>query len=202
MANQHFLPSILQDQALYLGGGGRIPPYRVPRPYQPWLLDRGSLTRRLIQASAGDFAVKLLRQGHQRATDHEREALQLEQRSWPFLREVALLCQRQPWVFARTVIPTETLQGPARALTRLGSKPLGAVLFNHPAVRRGPIAVCRVTGEGVSDRQAPSPGLWGRQSLFYLYAKPLLVSEYFLEGCPMYQQSTANAAGHQAEETL
>ena len=94
MANQHFLPSILQDQALYLGGGGRIPPYRVPRPYQPWLLDRGSLTRRLIQASAGDFAVKLLRQGHQRATDHEREALQLEQRSWPFLREVALLCQR------------------------------------------------------------------------------------------------------------
>ena len=193
MANQHFLPSILQDQALYLGGGGRIPPYRVPRPYQPWLLDRGSLTRRLIQASAGDFAVKLLRQGHQRATDHEREALQLEQRSWPFLREVALLCQRQPWVFARTVIPTETLQGPARALTRLGSKPLGAVLFNHPHVRRAPIAVYRLNAARVSREFAGQGIIWGRQSVFYLYDKPLLVSEYFLHACPMYSHPVSGS---------
>ena len=202
MPNQHFLPAILQEPALYLGGAGRIPPYQVPRAYRPWLLDPGSLTQRLIRVSQGQFRVQVQRQGHHPATVQERAALQLAGRAWPFLREVLLLCHGEPWVFARTLIPCDSLRGPARALTWLGSKPLGAVLFNHPAVRRGPIAVCRVTGEGVSDRQAPSPGLWGRQSLFYLYAKPLLVSEYFLEGCPMYQQSTANAAGHQAEETL
>lgn len=186
MANQHFLPSILQDQALYLGGGGGNPPYRVPRRYRPWLLDRGSLTRRLIQASDGQFRVKLLRQGHQPATDLERDALQLEQRSWPFLREVALLCHEQPWVFARTVIPAETLQGPARALTRLGTKPLGAVLFNDPNVRRGPIAVYRLDAARVSQDFASDGIIWGRQSVFYLYGKPLLVSEYFLHECPMY----------------
>ncbi|MCP5017600.1 MAG: chorismate lyase [Ketobacter sp.] len=186
MPNQHFLPSILQDQALYLGSGGSNPPYRVPRPYRTWLLDRGSLTRRLIHASDGAFRVKLLRQGHQMATDHEREALQLQQRSWPFLREVALLCHEQPWVFARTVIPVETLQGPARALTRLGSKPLGAVLFNHPHVRRGPIAVYRLDAARVSQDFAGQGSIWGRQSVFYLYDKPLLVSEYFLHDCPMY----------------
>lgn len=189
MANQHFLPAILQDQALYLGGGGCIPPYRIPRAYQPWLLDRGSLTQRLIQASDGDFRVRLLRQGHQHATDHEREALGLKERSWPFLREVALLCQHQPWVFARTVIPSETLQGPARALTRLGSKPLGAVLFNHPHVRRGPIAVYRLDAARVSQDFAGQGIIWGRQSVFYLYDKPLLVSEYFLHACPMYANS-------------
>lgn len=189
MANQHFLPSILQDQALYLGGGGRIPPYRVPRPYRPWLLDRGSLTQRLIRASNGDFRVHLLRQGHQQATDHEREALAQEQRSWPFLREVALLCHDQPWVFARTLIPADTLQGPAKALTRLGTKPLGAVLFNHPNVRRGPISVYRLDAKRVSADFADQGIIWGRQSLFYLYDKPLLVSEYFLHACPMYMET-------------
>jgi len=186
MSNQYFLPSILQDQALYLGGGGGNPPYRVPRGYRPWLLDRGSLTRRLIQASGGEFRVKLLRQGHQSATDHEREALQLAERSWPFLREVALLCHDQPWVFARTVIPAATLKGPARALTHLGSKPLGAVLFNHPHVRRGPIAVYRLDAARVSREFAAQGVIWGRQSVFYLYDEPLLVSEYFLHDCPMY----------------
>ncbi|RLT95067.1 chorismate--pyruvate lyase family protein [Ketobacter sp.] len=186
MANQHFLPAILQDQALYLGGGGRTPPYQVPRRLRPWLLDRGSLTQRLIRASGGEFRVRLLRQGHQQATDQEREALGLEQRSWPFLREVALLCHEQPWVFARTLIPTDTLQGPAKALTRLGTKPLGAVLFNHPHVRRGPISVYRLDAGRVSRELAGQGILWGRQSLFFLYDKPLLVSEYFLHACPMY----------------
>lgn len=182
----HFLPSILQDQAFYLSGGNSVAPYRVPRAYRAWLLDSGSLTRRLIQASAGDFRVELLRQGHQHTTALERETLQLPLRNWPFLREVTLLCHNQPWVFARTVIPNSTLRGPARALTHLGTKPLGAVLFNHPGVQRGPIAVYRINAGRVSRDFAGEGLIWGRQSIFYLINKPLLVSEYFLHACPMY----------------
>lgn len=161
-------------------------PYQIPRAYRGWLLDSGSLTQRLTQESGGQFAVQLLRQGHQQATAQEREALQLEQRNWPFLREVALICAGEPWVFARTVIPNDTLQGPARALTHLGTKPLGAVLFNHPGVHRGPIAVYRVDAGRVSSAFANEGLIWGRQSVFYLQNKPLLVSEYFLHSCPMY----------------
>jgi chorismate--pyruvate lyase len=186
MQAQHFLPSILLDQTLYLGGSGRIPPYQIPQRYRSWLLERGSLTQRLIHASGGEFRVRLLRQGHQQTTAMERAALSLPQRSWPFLREVTLLCQDVPWVFARTVIPTDTLQGPARALTHLGCKPLGAVLFNHPNVRRGPISVYKLDASGISTELAGQGLIWGRQSVFYLFDKPLLVSEYFLHDCPMY----------------
>lgn len=182
----YFLPSVLQDQALYLSGCGCVAPYRIPRAYRSWLLDSGSLTKRLIQASDNQFEVKLLRQGHHQATPQEREALKLEQRNWPFLREVSLVCQQQPWVFARTVIPADTLRGPARALTHLGTKPLGAVLFNHPGVRRGPIAVYKVDAGRVSNTFSQQGLIWGRQSVFYLFNKPLLVSEYFLHDCPMY----------------
>lgn len=184
----HFLPSVLQDQAFYLSGGGSVAPYRIPRHYRPWLLDTGSLTQRLVKASQGAFEVELLRLGHQQTTALERDALSLPQRNWPFLREVALKCHDEPWVFARTVIPNTTLQGPARALTHLGTKPLGAVLFNHPGVRRGPISVLRIDASRVSRTFANQGLIWGRQSVFYLLGKPLLVSEYFLHQCPMYNR--------------
>ncbi|MGB3620783.1 MAG: chorismate lyase [Ketobacter sp.] len=186
MTSQHFLPAILHDQTLYQGGGGRVPPYQIPRSYRDWLLDPDSLTQRLIRESGGEFRVELLRQGHLSTTAQERDALALGLRTWPFLREVTLRCHDQPWVFARTVIPTATLMGPARALTHLGTKPLGAVLFNHPHVRRGPISVYRLNASRLSTVFAHQGLLWGRQSLFYLYDKPLLVSEYFLQRCPMY----------------
>jgi len=197
MAPPYFLPAILHDPTLYLGGGERIPPYRIPRPLRPWLLDPGSLTKRLLAVSGGDFRVQVLRQGHLPANQHERTALALEDRRWPFLREVHLRCHEQPWVFARTVIPQATLQGPARALTRLGSKPLGAVLFNHPQVRRGPIAVYRLQASRISPSCRGNGVIWGRQSLFYLQQMPLLVSEYFLADCPIYHShSTAETDYH------
>ena len=186
----YFLPSILQDRTFYLSGAGSKPPYQVPLPYRSWLLDPGSLTQRLIAESGGQFQVRLLRQGRHQATQQGRDSLGLSQREWPFLSEVILQCRGQPWVFARTLIPSQTLSGPARALTHLGTKPLGAVLFNHPGVRRGPISVCLI-----------ERGIWGRQSVFFLYNKPLLVSEYFLEDCPMYQLDTQLLDNHLRDGT-
>ncbi len=188
--SQPFLPSILHDPTLYRGGHGSVPPYRVPRAYRDWLLDAGSLTRRLIRESHGHFRVQVLRQGFLPAFALERQELGLGQREWPFVREVALLCHDTPWVFARTLIPAATLQGPARALTRLGSKPLGAVLFNDPQVRRGPIAVSRLRAGQLGAPWAAEGEIWGRRSQFFLSGLPLLVSEYFLQACPMYQASS------------
>ena len=52
--------------------------------------------------------------------------------------------RRQPWVFARTLIPARTLRGRGRRLTRLGSRPLGQVLFADPKVRRDPVEIARI----------------------------------------------------------
>lgn len=192
--SQHFLPSILHDPTRYRGGHGSVPPYRVPRPYRDWLLDPGSLTRRLIRESGGHFRVQVLRQGFLPAHAVERHELGLAPREWPFVREVALLCHDTPWVFARTLIPAITLQGPARALTHLGSKPLGAVLFNDPLVRRGPIAVSRLAAAQLGQPWAEEGEIWGRRSCFYLADLPLLVSEYFLHACPMYRCAVPSPA--------
>ena len=184
---QHFLPSILHDPTRYRSDAGNVPPYRVPRAYREWLLDPGSLTRRLIQVSGGEFRVEVLRQGHLAALAMERRELNLGLRERPFVREVALRCHEQPWVFARTLIPATTLKGRARALTHLGTKPLGAVLFNDPQVRRGPIAVSRIQADRFGPPWAGEGEIWGRRSLFFLSGLPLLVSEYFLHQCPLYQ---------------
>jgi len=103
-----------------------------------------------------------------------------------FIREVYLLCDAQPWVFARTVIPTRTLTGPRRRLTRLRGKPLGAVLFADPAMKRSQIEIARIQNgqalfdDATSQLSVTPDEIWGRRSAFFLGGKPLLVSEIFL----------------------
>lgn len=187
-----YMPEILHDAVLFRSGAGSLPPWQVPRTLRDWLLDSGSLTRRLIAVSQGHFRVQLLRQGFMHTLPVERQELGLGLREWPFVREVLLRCHDEPWVFARTLIPASSLQGRVRALTHLGTRPLGAVLFSDPQVRRGPIAVARLRANTLGIGGLPNPELWGRRSLFYLAGMPLLVSEYFLPACPMYASIAKN----------
>lgn len=180
------LPDLLRDVLRFHGGDGGLSPWQVPRSLRDWLLDTGSLTRRLVAVSDGHFRVQVIRRGFLPALPVERQALGLAGREWPFVREVLLHCHDQPWVFARTLIPTTSLQGRVRGLTRLGNRPLGAILFSDPQTRRGPIAVARLRANSLGIDGQPNPPLWGRRSLFYLAGLPLLVSEYFLPTCPLY----------------
>lgn len=163
-----------------------VPHRQVPRHLRDWLLDKGSLTQRLVGLSRGDFQVEVLRRGFRPALPLEQQALATGPRHWPFVREVNLHCFGQPWVYARTIIPTSSLQGRAQGLTRLGNKPLGAILFSDPRIERGPIRVIHLPAPLTPWQQ----DLWGRCSLFYLDRNPLLVSEYFLPPCPMYSRAT------------
>ena len=162
----------------------------VPEPVLRWLLDPASLTRRIQSACPGCFRVEVLFQGWARPQRNEARVLGMRQGSEGFVREVHLLCDDQPWVFARTVIPRTTLTGPRRCLTRLKSRPLGAVLFADPSMQRGPVEIARLSP---CDKLYPDTirlltrrpeTIWGRRSLFTLGGKPLLVSEIFLPGIP------------------
>jgi len=125
------------------------------------------------------------------------ELLVLGSRLWTraLVREVRLLCADVPLVFARTVIPAATLSGRRRRLGRLGSRPLGAVLFADHSMRRGALELaCIRPGQRLFDGATrglaePPDRIWGRRSLFFLDHQPLLVQEIFLPG--VYRQDPA-----------
>ncbi len=155
---------------------------RPCKPLQDWLIDRGSLTARLIAKSEGDFKVEVVRQVIGIPSLDERQALGMKRPALALIREVILCGRGQPWVFARSLLPLASLTGNLRHLRKQGTRPLGAFLFSQPHLARSTIAVARISRDHgylpenlVGDQQ-----LWGRRSVFYLQQKPLLVSEVFL----------------------
>lgn len=169
----------------------RVPGAAVPRPLRNWLLDRGSLTERLIHASHGQFRVEVL---HQRmALPHlsECRALGMPCRQRALVREVILYGQGEPWVYARSIIPVTTLTGRLRSLRKLDNRPLGALLFNDVSMQRGPIDITCTHTDTLKLPTLPEDfqgRVWGRRSVFYLDQKPLLVSEMFLPGFRPYNK--------------
>lgn len=148
--------------------------------WQSWLFDRGSLTHRLIDLSNGHFRVQVLRQDWRNPMPWERNALRLPARHVALVREVALLCNEKPLVYARSVLPTSTLTGENRRLKHLGNKPLGAALFDSPSLERDPLVIApihRLKTNATISKKNPA---YARCSVFYLNNKPLLVSEIFL----------------------
>lgn len=152
------------------------------------VLERGSLTERLRRLAAPQpLSVRVLREGAFEASAIEREYLRLDGVAPTRIREVILGLQCQPWVLARTVMPAAALTGEMRSLVRLGARPLGEWLFARNDVQRGRVDVVRLENAatdaayaGLMEFAPATEPLWGRRSLFYVGAKHLLVSEYFL----------------------
>jgi chorismate--pyruvate lyase len=165
---------------------------RVPARYLPWLLEEGSLTRRLLALCRERFRVAVVEQGYRRPLAEEATALGLAIGRFALVRQVRLLCDGEPWVCARTVIPSATLCGHQRRLAHLGNRSLGAVLFADPTMARGPIEVACVASSTplhalvTAGLASPPPEVWGRRTLFWLQCKPLLVSEFFLPSVAEY----------------
>lgn len=153
-----------------------------PAVLRAWLRDRGSLTRRLQRHSHNDFKVTVIRQGWQRPRLAEARALGIPPAQYALVREVILSGCGQPWVYARSILPAQTLVGPLCYLRRLDNRPLGALLFGNPSIRRGPVVVLRWPQEQLPQglRQRGAPALWGRYSVFHHGRKGILVTEVFL----------------------
>jgi chorismate--pyruvate lyase len=151
-----------------------------------WLLGAGSLTDRLKQACDGCFKVRVLDEGWQRPRLDEARVLDMPTATLGWVRQVQLLCDDEPWVFARTVIPVSTLSGPQRQLAHLGNRPLGAFLFADPGMQRGTVELaCIGRGQAMFNEATVGLGhkpdsIWGRRSVFRVAGKPLLVTEVFL----------------------
>lgn len=153
--------------------------------YVPWLRDHGSLTRR-IQQRCSTFRVQNLYDGLARAPRDETALLGTAERELVYTREVFLLADDKPVVFAHSVVAPHQLRGAWQALQHLGDRSLGSLLFTHPLVTRAPLHFRALkSGDPLYRRAAavlttPPPRLWARRSLFTLHGAPLLVTEVFL----------------------
>jgi chorismate lyase len=159
----------------------RIRPPGLPQDLRPWLLDPGSLTRHLIQASGGDFQVEVLAQRWRRPTLSEARLLDIDTRALALIREVILRGRGQPWVYGRSVMPAQCLRGDLRRLRKLRSSSLGALLFRYPQLQRTPFELARIDARSqLPARLRSDHRLWARRSRFELNGRALIVSETFL----------------------
>lgn len=152
-----------------------------------WLGDAGSLTARL-RARCDDFAVSVLRQGMGRVLPDEAPLLGLKPGDSARVREVLLHADGVPVVYARSVMPLATVRAGSRLFARIGSRPLGELLFANPRIERGELTSARLDARDARQRAAlaaiaahqPPLELWGRRSVFRLRGRALLVTEIFL----------------------
>lgn len=142
-----------------------------------WLLEPGSLTQRLRGRYGESFGVVLLQQRIGAPYAEERMALGLCPGDKAVIREVALMAGDSPVILARSIIPHETIQYADPRLSRLGTQPLGEILFTHPELGRRTLEWTRVPLRSPWNEDA----VMGRRSLYTLSQTfPLLVAEFFL----------------------
>ncbi len=116
----------------------------------------------------------------------EAALLEIPETQSVLLREVHLKCADELCVYARSVIPRHTLEGPHQHLGELGDKPLGEYLFASPSLQRSQVEWTGLTPQSSLYQKALPQGsanggtIWGRRSLFHIDNRPLLVSEFFL----------------------
>ena len=154
--------------------------------YRKWLIDNGSLTARL-KARYTDFAVKPVLLKNAKTLTDESTLLGLKANQHALIREVMLMDNNQPVVFAHSVLPHKSLRGVWRGFGKLGNQPLGAALFANPKVKRTPLSYKKLPrhhpiSRRVAKHMYTSPkALWARRSIFSLNCARILVTEVFLE---------------------
>jgi chorismate--pyruvate lyase len=152
--------------------------------FNTWLIESGSLTARL-QKRYSHFAVQTVYLGHAKPLQEEADLLHVASYKMAYIREVLLKGNRQSVVFAHSVMPKTSLRGVWNGLGRLGVKPLGAILFSNPKVKRTPLSYKKLSINHVLYRQAiqyiphKHSHLWARRSIFTLNCASIMVTEVF-----------------------
>ena len=157
----------------------------LAKTLQSWLIDTGSLTARL-QSRYSHFAVQPLAVSYAKPIQDESALLCLPTQKTALIREVLLMGNNQPVVFAHSVLPRNSLRGAWNSLGRLGNKPLGATLFANPKVKRTPITYKkllphhRLYQHATAHLSLKPTHLWARRSIFSLNCARILITEIFL----------------------
>jgi chorismate lyase len=172
--------------------------HQAPREWQSWLSDSGSLTQKIEGVIGQKLEVQVLRDCPQSLNSDESRYFHFRIRRCR-VREVLLCANGIPLVMAHSVIPTLSSSGSNHSILRLGTKPLGAVLFSNirkqskAKPRREIIRLNKRSGlwkkcqRHYSEISSP---LWARRTLYQLKGHPILVNEIFLPKLLQYSKNT------------
>jgi chorismate lyase len=169
------------------------PPADCPPQQWNWLTFPGSLTARLREISGQTTRIELLQADWGEALPEEITLFTTltEKKFW--VREILHLHHQEPWVWARALIPNDTLQ--KTHLDGHTAQPIGDILFHDPHLTRTEFTWARLSGDhpyyhraiGYACRDAPTL-LWARRSLLWYQQQPLFIAEVFLPKFLMYTQ--------------
>ena len=141
------------------------PKENIPEHVSRWLLDNQSLTHKLKE-KYNDFRVNVLSQEQNSPYECELKLLGSITNLKIIVREVELMGSERAVVNARSLIP---LTDDTKDILKIGSRPLGEILFNDPEIKRGHLEVGSFNNS------------WARRSTFTISKTNLLVTEIFLE---------------------
>lgn len=164
---------------------------RAPAPLHDWLVTPGSLTARLV-ASSDAFRVRRLHQHGALCLADEAAAIGLARPRRVWEREVLLVCDGAPVVFAHTVVPPSADASDWPLFSALGERSLGSTLFYDPLVRRGSLEFARLgadhplvrrahgaVGSAIAEDVIDAP-YYARRCVYRRRQGLLLVTEVFL----------------------
>ena len=173
-----------------LAGGVHSLPAPPSRRLSAWMHIPGSLSAR-IAAVSGGLTVRVLRQGAVTLQPAEAARIGCAAGSIAHGREVILLADGVPVIYARSVLQTVHARGAWKAIRGLGTRALADMLFGLPAATRSDFEFVRFApgsrwAAKVHRRWRDATGgewgrreVWARCSVFTRRGAPLLVTECF-----------------------
>tara|TARA_B100002019_G_scaffold137582_1_gene118569 strand:- start:11 stop:493 length:483 start_codon:yes stop_codon:yes gene_type:complete len=142
---------------------------KVSAEVRSWLLEKGPITQRIKLTE--EFKLQIICDEEKEVPDSELKFLKFESKK-NRLREVLLHGNNTPRVYARSVIPNETIENGFRKLGELGNKPLGDILFNKNIFKK--------EHTQYASFKINKNTFWGRKARYTVKNYPFSVMEVFL----------------------
>ena len=172
----------------------------LPAEHQLWLAHVGSMTRLMRQHAQSQFDLTVVREQVGMATSRECELLNITTAD-VYAREIVMLVDGAPWLYARSVFPTQVTELADQSLLELGNQPLGRLFFHSESDIRGETNPRRSIEIGYLPKEhellqgemfpvSVEQPLYARRSTFTYQDMPALVQEVFLPAHPLYQATS------------
>ena len=134
-----------------------------------WLNESGSITSRI--KSFSDFKLKLLRDSPGEV-DAAVDDLIISNYKENNIREVLLYSDEEPLIYAKSIIPLETIRLGLGVLGNLKENPLGDILFSNPEIKKKYMLFAKF--------ESNKKIFYGRKGIYTVKGFPFSVCEIFL----------------------
>ena len=134
-----------------------------------WLNESGSITSRI--KSFSNFRLELLRDdpGEVDSVEDDLIITNFEENN---IREVVLYSDEEPFIYAKSILPIETIKLGLGALGNLKENPLGDILFSNPEIKKKHMLFAKFE----SNKRI----FYGRKGIYTVKGYPFSVCEIFL----------------------